>query len=179
VWRDTADLWPGEDWRARIREAITGDALVFIARFSRHGAARRRSYQNEELMLAIEELRQRRPDDPWLIPVRVDDCAVPDLPLGAGRTLASVQRADLFGPDHEQAVRRLVTAVQRLLHQPVPPAAPPGRSTPGEATPDRQPGPASAAASSWPSTSPGQSPGPALTGPGRSARPRTGTGTRR
>jgi hypothetical protein len=26
VWRDTADLWPGEDWRAKIRHAITGDA---------------------------------------------------------------------------------------------------------------------------------------------------------
>src|SRR6185437_1742625 len=31
VWRDTEDLWPGEDWRAGIRQAIQGDALVFIA----------------------------------------------------------------------------------------------------------------------------------------------------
>jgi hypothetical protein len=146
VWRDTADLWPGEDWRARIREAITGDALVFIACFSRQSAARQRTYQNEELTLAVEELRQRRPDHPWLIPVRLDNCAVPDVPLGGGRTLASVQRADLFGPDRDQAVRRLVTAVQRMLHQPVPPAAPAGRPTPGEDGPDRPPGPAPAAA---------------------------------
>ena len=34
VWRDTADLWPGEDWTAKIREAITEDALVFLACFS-------------------------------------------------------------------------------------------------------------------------------------------------
>lgn len=34
VWRDTADLWPGEDWQAKIRSAITDNALVFIACFS-------------------------------------------------------------------------------------------------------------------------------------------------
>jgi hypothetical protein len=115
VWRDTASLWPGEDWRAKIRNAITHDALVFIACFSSRSAARQQSYQNEELLLAIDQLRRRRPDDPWLIPVRFDDFDVPDLELGAGRTLASIQRVDLFGPNRELAARRLVEAVQRLL----------------------------------------------------------------
>jgi hypothetical protein len=31
VWRDTAGLWPGEDWRVKVRDAITHDALVSIA----------------------------------------------------------------------------------------------------------------------------------------------------
>ena len=83
VWRDTSNLWPGEDWRAKIRGAISRDALVFIACFSSHSAARQQSYQNEELLLAIDQLRRRRPDDPWLIPVRFDDCDVPDFELGA------------------------------------------------------------------------------------------------
>jgi hypothetical protein len=125
VWRDTADLWPGENWRVKIRDAIIHDALVFIACFSSHSAARRTSYANEELMLAIEQLRLRQPDDPWLIPVRFDNCDVPDLELGAGRTLASIQWADLFGPSRDLATRRLVTAVQRLLQQPAPSAAEP------------------------------------------------------
>ena len=120
VWRDTADLWPGEDWRVKIREAITGDALVFIACFSSASAARQRSYQNEELVLAVEQLRLRRAGDPWLIPVRFDDCQVRDLELGGGRTLASVQRADLFGPGRRQAEERLVAAVMRLLGQSAP-----------------------------------------------------------
>src|ERR1700750_1044935 len=89
VWRDTSSLWPGEDWRAKIRGAISRDALVFIACFSSHSSARQQSYQNEELLLAIDQLRRRRPDDPWLIPVRFDDCDVPDFELGAGRTLTS------------------------------------------------------------------------------------------
>ena len=125
VWRDTAGLWPGEDWRARIRDAITSDALVFIACFSSHSAARRASYQNEELRLAIDQLRLRRPDDPWLVPVRFDSCDVPDFELGDGRTLASIQRADLFGPSRDLAARRLVAAVQRLLRQPPLPIAEP------------------------------------------------------
>jgi hypothetical protein len=121
VWRDTASLWPGEDWRGRIRDAITRDALVFIACFSGHSAMRRTSYQNEELLLAIDQLRLRRPDDPWLIPVRFDNCDVPDLELGAGRTLASIQRADLFGPGRDLAAGRLVATAQRLLRQPTSP----------------------------------------------------------
>jgi hypothetical protein len=64
VWRDTADLWPGEDWRAKIRQAIQDDALVFVACFSRASLARHRSYQNEELALAIDEYRLRSPDIP-------------------------------------------------------------------------------------------------------------------
>lgn len=55
----------------------------------------------KELSLAIDQLRLRRPDDPWLIPVRFDDCNIPDLELGVGRTLASIQRADLFGASRD------------------------------------------------------------------------------
>src|SRR3954470_23258817 len=72
VWRDTARLWPGEDWRARIRDAIANNSLSFIACFSHASEARDISVQNEELYLAADQLRLRRPDNPWLIPVRFD-----------------------------------------------------------------------------------------------------------
>lgn len=117
VWRDTADLWPGQDWRTMIRRAITANALVFLACFSSQSVSKKKSYQNEELALAIEQLRLRRPDDPWLIPVRLDDCQVPDLDIGAGRTLGSIQRADLFGDRYEEGMKRLITIIQRLLGQ--------------------------------------------------------------
>jgi TIR domain len=115
VWRDTDDLWPGEDWRDRIRNAITDNALAFIACFSSNSASREKSYQNEELLLAIEQLRLRRAGDPWLIPVRLDDCIIPDVDLGGGRTLASIQRADLFGDREHEGVARLVAAVLGIL----------------------------------------------------------------
>lgn len=115
VWRDTAALWPGEDWRAKIRQAIAGDALVFIACFSRIGLDRQTSYQNEELVLAVEQLRLRRPDEPWLIPVRFDNCEIPDLDIGGGRSLASFQWVDLFGDRPGPEVARLIAAVMRIL----------------------------------------------------------------
>jgi hypothetical protein len=124
VWRDTADLWPGEDWRMKIRRAITDDALVFIACFSQKSVSRHKSYQNEELTLAFEQMRRRPPNDPWLIPVRLDECEIPDREIGAGRMLASIQRADLFGDHADLEMRRLVAVIQRkLARRPGPPAS--------------------------------------------------------
>src|SRR5215475_15222970 len=85
--------------RAEIQRAIRDDALVFLACFSHSSVSRGSSYQNEEISLAVDQLRVRRPDVPWLIPVRFDSCRIPYRDIGGGRTLASLQRADLFG-DH-------------------------------------------------------------------------------
>jgi TIR domain len=114
VWRDTAQIWPGEDWRAKIRQAIIGDALVFIALFSRDSLALEKSQHREEVALAIDELMRRQPAVPWLIPVRANDCEIPDMDIGAGRTLRSLKSADLFGPDRKAQIGRLVESVTRL-----------------------------------------------------------------
>jgi CRP-like cAMP-binding protein len=124
VWRDTSDLWPGEDWKAKIRRAITDDALVFIACFSKKSLARGKGHQNEEeLILAVEQLRLRPPGDKWLIPVRFDECEIPNLDIGSGRTLRSIQRADMFGDHSDQSAARLIEAIQRILQRPQGPDA--------------------------------------------------------
>jgi hypothetical protein len=115
VWRDTADLWPGEDWKIKIREAITENALAFIACFSDASLAKEKTYQNEELLLAVEQLRLRKPDQPWLIPVRFTTCDPPDFDLGAGRTMGSLQRVDLFGEKWDTGGARLVAGTLRIL----------------------------------------------------------------
>jgi nucleoside phosphorylase len=115
VWRDTNDLLPGQDLRSAIRTAITGSAFVFIACFSTASLARTKSRQNEELTLAIEEARQRSIDQPWLIPVRLDDCEIPDRGLGGGRTLRSLVSIDLFGPKQADQTQRLVKSVLMIL----------------------------------------------------------------
>lgn len=111
VWRDTADLWPGEDWRMNIRRAITKDALAFVVCFPENSEKRRVSGQNEELTLAVEQLRLRRPDQPWLIPVRLDNVKIPDIDIGGARTLESIQWADLTGDNWDQGAARLVAGV--------------------------------------------------------------------
>jgi hypothetical protein len=119
VWRDTANLWPGQDWKIEIRRAITADSLAFIACFSENSQSRSKSYQYEELILAVEEMRVRPPGQPWLIPVRFAECDLPDFDLGAGRTLDSLQRIDLFGDSWEHGGARLVAAVLRILGAPL------------------------------------------------------------
>jgi hypothetical protein len=118
VWRDTDDLWPGEDWQAKIRHAITDDAFVFLACFSRKSLARKKTFQNQELNLAIEQMQLRPPEEPWLIPVRFDDCDIPDRNIGGGRSLTSIQCADLFGDRFDDGAKRLAEAIKRILgHQ--------------------------------------------------------------
>ena len=115
VWRDTADIWPGQDWRLAIRDAITTGSLAFIACFSENSQRKGSSYQNEELSLAVDQMRLRQPGVPWLIPVRFDTCSLPAFDLGRGRMLDSLQRADLFGPGYQAQAERLILAIQRIL----------------------------------------------------------------
>jgi tetratricopeptide (TPR) repeat protein len=117
VWRDTERLLPGEDRRERIRQAITS-ALAFVACLSRAGLARERSDLHEQLGLAAEELGRRRSDIPWLVPVRLDDCMIPDLALGGGRTFGQLVCADLFGERQEEEMARLVSAIAELCGRP-------------------------------------------------------------
>lgn len=161
VWRDTSDLWPGEDWRTRIRNAITDHALVFIACFSETGLARPKSYQNEELVLAIGQLRMRQPGQPWLIPVRLDDCQIPDWEIGGGRTLDSIQRVDLFGDRLDDGFARLVTVIWRILGQPDAKEAEAENGEPGSAMRYQEPG-SQAASSDRGDTGQASQPGPGM-----------------
>ncbi|MBM6402357.1 toll/interleukin-1 receptor domain-containing protein [Phycicoccus sonneratiae] len=115
VWTDKTMLSPGDDWQLTIRRAISRGALAFVAVFSANSQSRQSSYQNEELLLAIDIFRTMPPGKIWLIPVRLDECTLPEYPLGAGRTLDSLQRVDLFGEDIESERIKLVVAVLRAL----------------------------------------------------------------
>jgi hypothetical protein len=118
VWRDTARLLPGEDWKKEIRQAIAADTLAFIACFSKNSETREKSHQRDELLLAIEQLRLRSPDRPYLIPVRFDDCPIPDWDIGRGQTLRSLQWVDLFGRQREANGEKLLEGVQHILSPP-------------------------------------------------------------
>ena len=52
---------------------------------------------------------------PWLIPVRFDDCAIPDRDIGGGRALSSIQRADLFGPTLADHTAKLIEMIHQIL----------------------------------------------------------------
>jgi hypothetical protein len=111
VWIDREQLLPGQRWANVIRQAIqSGD--YFIACFSRESSDKAKSFMNEEIAVAIEELRSRPQDKAWFLPVRLNDCNIPDLSIGAGETLRSIHYVDLFA-DRGFGINRLVASVER------------------------------------------------------------------
>jgi len=94
VWLDKSKLAPGHRWKDAIREAISqGD--FFLACFSEAYGRRSKSYMNEEIILAIEELRQRPTDRAWFIPVALSECEIPARSIGAGETLRDIHWVEL------------------------------------------------------------------------------------
>lgn len=99
VWRDKSDIAPGQDWKIAIRRAISNGAFAFLGCFSQNSTTKSVSYQNEEVALAVEQVRRRPPGAMWFIPVRFDECTLPEFDIGGGRTLDDINRVDLFDDD--------------------------------------------------------------------------------
>jgi HEAT repeat protein len=113
VWLDRDSLPAGVRWRAAIRQAIErGD--FFLACFSREYQERSRSYMNEELVLAIDELRRRTTTRAWFIPVLLNECEVPDRDIGGGETLRSLQWVRMY-EDWDDGVGRILSVVAPQL----------------------------------------------------------------
>jgi hypothetical protein len=112
TWTDRKDLAPGVRWKSEIKKAIESGS-AFIACFSRHYESRARTYMNEELTIAVEELRLRPRDRAWFFPVCLDGALVPAISIGAGETLQDLQSVSLAA-DWEREVGRLARAIRAL-----------------------------------------------------------------
>jgi hypothetical protein len=117
VWRDIKDLWPGEVWKRRPRDAIRRNSLAFMPCFSRSLSRRTQSTMFEELIWASEEYRKRNPEVPWIFPVLFEDCNVPTVDLGGGLTLHDLQWVRL-AEDQERQLERLITTLKELFSEP-------------------------------------------------------------
>jgi hypothetical protein len=94
VWLDRDSIAPGERWREVIVKAIRAGDL-FIACFSRDYLERDRTYMNDELTLAIDELRMRSTDRSWFIPVSLDGVGIPRRAISGSETLHDLQSVNL------------------------------------------------------------------------------------
>ncbi|WP_192581072.1 toll/interleukin-1 receptor domain-containing protein [Micromonospora noduli] len=109
VWLDRDSLQVGVRWKDAIRQAIReGD--YFLAVFSPAYMQRRQTYMNEELLVAVEELRLRPRHRRWFLPVTLGAHVVPDAPIGPGETLNDLQQVSLID-DWDTAVARLAAAM--------------------------------------------------------------------
>ncbi|MDV3348189.1 toll/interleukin-1 receptor domain-containing protein [Leptothoe sp. LEGE 181152] len=111
-WLDKVDLLPGQSWRAEIPKAIR-ESDVFIACLSKQSVAKQ-GYIQREFRMALQKMGDMPPGNIYLIPVRLDDCQVPELRQEEyGINLADYQWVDLF---QDGQFERLVKSIE--LHFP-------------------------------------------------------------
>lgn len=109
VWLDRNVILPGSYWKDAIRKSIkNGD--YFIACFSKEYNERKKTYMNKEVLLAIEELQQLGPSEPWFIPVLLSDCEIPDWEIGPGITLRDLHCVKLY-ENFDKEFERLLSSI--------------------------------------------------------------------
>ncbi|MCA1702927.1 MAG: toll/interleukin-1 receptor domain-containing protein [Actinobacteria bacterium] len=112
VWRDRNNLIPGDNWKQVIRETITRGSFAFIACFSQNSVSKAKTYMNEALGLAVEELRRRNTTN-WFVPVLLSDCDPPDIEIGLHGRLSDIHQCRIF-EDWPTASRQLLASIRRL-----------------------------------------------------------------
>ena len=106
-WLDKVDLLPGQNWRAEIPKAIKASD-VFLACLSKESVAKQ-GYIQREFRMALQKMGDMPPGKIYLIPVRLDDCQIPELRQEEyGINLADYQWVDLFESD---GLDRLVKSI--------------------------------------------------------------------
>lgn len=109
VWLDRNNITPGTFWKQAIREAIMkGDFFIFC--FSQAYYKRKRTFANEELTFAIDELRLRPTNQAWFIPILLDKCDVPNIDIGAGKTLQDIQYQPFYD-NWEEGIKKLLYTI--------------------------------------------------------------------
>ena len=97
-WLDKKDLLGGQSWRAEIPKAIR-NSDIFIACLSKT-SVEKLGYVQQEFRMALNQCARRPPGKIYLIPVRLDDCEIPELRQEEyGINLSDYQWVDLFESD--------------------------------------------------------------------------------
>ncbi len=122
-WLDKKNLIPGQNWREEIPKAIKKSHL-FIACLSQE-SVRKQGYIQREFKLAINEFAERPSGAIYLIPLRLDDCEIPDLQQAEyGIKLRDLQWLDYWEPegfDHlVRAIEHQFPTQEGKVSQPMP-----------------------------------------------------------
>lgn len=86
-WLDKKDVLPGQRWKSEIRKAINESRFfIFIAS---ENSIKKRSFVHKEIEIAFEILDELPKDHIFIIPVRLDECELPE-------RLNDIQFVDMF-----------------------------------------------------------------------------------
>ena len=86
-WMDKKDLLGGENWDVRIKKAMRNSDFCLIC-LSKNSVSKR-GFLQREIKVALDLWKEKLETDIYLIPVRLDDCEIPE-------ALAAFQWIDLF-----------------------------------------------------------------------------------
>ena len=89
-WMDKKDLVGGEDWERAIERTLRRAAFVLL--FLSKSAVVKRGVLRREITIALDAVKEKLPDDLYLIPLRLEQCEVPE-------ELKRLQWIDLFVSD--------------------------------------------------------------------------------
>ena len=105
-WMDSRDIIGGEDFKRAIEMSIRKSDLI-LACLSRNSVDRRGFIQRESKQ-ALDLWKERLDDDIYIIPVRLEECDVPE-------SLANFQWVDLYKDGGwERLLKAIGVAVERL-----------------------------------------------------------------
>lgn len=109
-WLDRDDIEPGKFWKIAIKEAINRGSF-FLSCFSHQHNVKSDTFMNEEILLAIDVLRKKPFDSGWFIPIKLDECVVPNIPIGANFTLTDIQFVELY-KDWNEGMSRVIDRIK-------------------------------------------------------------------
>ena len=73
---------------------------------------------SEELSIAIEKLQQKPIDKIWFIPVKLNECEIPDISIGEGETLQDLQYVNLY-EDWETGIQQILNIMPSISSEPI------------------------------------------------------------
>ena len=107
-WLGKKDLIPGQNWRSVIRKAIA-DSQLFIACLSQRSIAKQ-GFVQREFKMALNQYADRPPNSIYLIPLRLDECDIPDLRQEEyGLNLRDLHWLDYWEEDGFEQLERAIT----------------------------------------------------------------------
>lgn len=113
-WFDKDKLLVGDRWREEIAHAIQTCHFFLICLTQQ--AATKRGFIQRELRFAISEYSQRPQNCPFLLPVRLQPCEVPQIVLDETSYLPHFQWFDLYDL-HDGSVHRLAEMIHRQFQK--------------------------------------------------------------
>lgn len=113
-WLDKKSLIAGQNWREEIPKAVRS-SQIFVACFSQR-SVNKQGYIQRELRMALNEYAEKPPGEIYLIPLKLEDCEIPDLRLDQlGVSLRDLHWLDYWETDgFESLVRAIEFQIGRL-----------------------------------------------------------------